>query len=598
MEYIKLVETYEKIQNTSKRLEKIHIISEFIKQIVLKNNIDNKKELEIIINLLQGKIFQPWQKEKIGVSTKTVIKAIATSFGIRITTIENLWRTKGDLGIVAEELNNKKKQSTLFKINLDIFKIYNNLKKLASIEGIGTFLEKNNLINELLTSSTPKESKYIVRTILEDLRVGVGEGILRDSILWAFFGDELKIKYDDEKNIIVFDDNNREKYDEYSKLIQKAYNITNDFSKIIKIIKQDKIDGIKKVSIELGKPIKSMLFQKAKDIKDGFKIVGKPAAFEYKYDGFRIQIHYNDGEIILFSRNLENITKQFPDVVRYVKESITTKNAILDAEIVGINLKNNQYMPFQSISQRIKRKNNIDEMAKKFPVEINVFDIMFCDDKILLDEPFSIRRKYLSKVIEPKIRKIVLSRIIITDNEEEANKFYNEALDLGEEGVMIKNLNAVYEPGSRVGYGVKLKPIMDSLDLVIVEAEWGEGKRTNSLTSFTLACINENNELLKIGKVSTGLKELESEGVTYSKMTEILKPLILNEKGRVVILKPKIVIEVSFEEIQKSTNYESGYALRFPRFIRLREDKGIYNVNNLNSIKENYFSQRNRNTNN
>ncbi|MFP4403254.1 MAG: ATP-dependent DNA ligase [Candidatus Woesearchaeota archaeon] len=598
MEYIKLVETYEKIQNTSKRLEKIHIISEFIKQIVLKNNIDNKKELEIIINLLQGKIFQPWQKEKIGVSTKTVIKAIATSFGIRITTIENLWRTKGDLGIVAEELNNKKKQSTLFKINLDIFKIYNNLKKLASIEGIGTFLEKNNLINELLTSSTPKESKYIVRTILEDLRVGVGEGILRDSILWAFFGDELKIKYDDEKNIIVFDDNNREKYDEYSKLIQKAYNITNDFSKIIKIIKQDKIDGIKKVSIELGKPIKSMLFQKAKDIKDGFKIVGKPAAFEYKYDGFRIQIHYNDGEIILFSRNLENITKQFPDVVRYVKESITTKNAILDAEIVGINLKNNQYMPFQSISQRIKRKNNIDEMAKKFPVEINVFDIMFCDDKILLDEPFSIRRKYLSKVIEPKIRKIVLSRIIITDNEEEANKFYNEALDLGEEGVMIKNLNAVYEPGSRVGYGVKLKPIMDSLDLVIVEAEWGEGKRTNSLTSFTLACINENNELLKIGKVSTGLKELESEGVTYSKMTEILKPLILNEKGRVVILKPKIVIEVSFEEIQKSTNYESGYALRFPRFIRLREDKGIDNVNNLNSIKENYFSQRNRNTNN
>jgi DNA ligase 1 len=597
MEYIKLVEIYEKIQKTNKRLEKIKIISDFLKEIINTDEYNDENKLNAVINLIQGKIFQATQEQKLGVSTKTIIKAINLSFGININEIEKLWKKYGDLGLVSEELTKKKRQSTLFTIKLNIFKVYNNLKKLSTIEGLGTTNIKINLISELLTSSSSIESKYITRSILEDLRVGVGEGVIRDSIVWCFFRDELKLGYDYEKNNIILPDNNREEYDKYIKKIQKAYNITNDFCKIIKIIKKEGIIGIDKISITTGKPLKSMLFQKAKNIEDAFKIVGKPAAFEYKYDGFRVQIHYNNNDVQLFSRNLDNITTQFPDAVEYIKKSINAKNAILDAEIVGINQNNNQYMPFQTISQRIKRKNNINEIAKKFPIEINIFDIISLNNESQIDLPFNIRRKNLTKIIEPINRKIVLSRIIITDNVEEANKFYNEALDLGQEGVMVKNLNAVYEPGSRVGYGIKLKPVMDSLDLVIIEAEWGEGKRTNSLTSFTLACINDDGQLLKIGKVSTGLKELESEGVTYSKMTELLTPLIISEKGKNIIVKPKIIIEVSFEEIQKSTTYDSGFALRFPRFIRLREDKGIDEINNLSMIEDLYLNQRNRNNN-
>ena len=271
------------------------------------------------------------------------------------------------------------------------------------------------------------------------------------------------------------------------------------------------------------------------------------------------------------------------------------KNAILDSEVVGFNKKTTQYMAFQSISQRIKRKYNIKELASKFPVEVNVFDILFYNDKSLLKEEFHKRRALLGKIIDPVPRKIVLSRIMITDKEEEANKFYQKSLDAGNEGLMAKNLNAVYKPGSRVGFGVKIKPVMESLDLVIVGAEWGEGKRSGWLTSFVVACRDDEGNLVEIGKVGTGIKELEEEGVTFNQLTEMLKKNIKSEKGKSAAVKPTIVIEVHYEEIQKSTKYSSGYALRFPRFVRLREDRHVEDISDLSLVKDLYVGQRGRN---
>ena len=586
MRYAELANVYESIQNTPKRLEKTLLISSLLKK-------TPDKELDIIFLLIEGKIFHYWQKLKLGVAAKTVVKAISIATGIGFDNIEKEWRNYGDLGLVAEKLISQKIQTTLFSSELTVEKVYSNISKLGSFEGTGTVDRKVKLLAELLTSAKPLEARYIVRTALEDLRVGVGEGLLRDSIVWAFFKEELGLEYDRESNKLLLPDNKRQKYDEYVNAVQYALNIKNDFAQVSKIAKSDGLEGLVNVKVTMGKPMKTMLFQKAKNIEEAFEIVGLPAAFEYKYDGFRVQVHFDRGSVLLFTRRQEDVTAQFPDVVKSIKENIKADSAILDTEIVGFNPKTNQYVPFQNISQRIKRKYDIEKIRKEFPVEVNVFDIMFLNGENKLELPFQNRRKLISEILEPKEREIVLSRIIVTDKKEEASVFYNEALDRGEEGVMAKNLQASYKPGSRVGYGVKIKPVMESLELVIVKAEWGEGKRATWLTSFTLAARSDEG-LLEVGKVSTGFKELEGEGVTFNRMTELLRPLILAEKGKEVRVKPEVVIEVSYEEVQSSPTYSSGYALRFPRFLRIREERAVDDIDDLETIGKLYKGQRNR----
>jgi len=266
----------------------------------------------------------------------------------------------------------------------------------------------------------------------------------------------------------------------------------------------------------------------------------------------------------------------------------------IDDEVVGFDPKTNRYLPFQKISQRIRRKYKIDEMSKQFPVELTIFDIIYLDGKVMLKVPFEKRSKLMSDIVEHTEKKIVLSRITITKDVDEVDKFYHNALDEGHEGVMLKKLDAPYRPGARVGFGMKLKPVMESLDLVIVNAEWGDGKRTSWLTSYTIACIDENNELREVGKVSTGLKELQGDDTSFEDMTNILKPLIIEEKGKLAKVKPKIIIEVNYEEIQKSPTYSSGYALRFPRFIRLRYDKEVSEASTIDMIEEMFFAQKKR----
>jgi len=231
-------------------------------------------------------------------------------------------------------------------------------------------------------------------------------------------------------------------------------------------------------------------------------------------------------------------------------------------------------------------------MVKKIPVVINVFDAIQIEGKSVLKEPFKKRRELLKKIIKEIPEKIQLAKQLITDDVKKANEFYQESLSLGNEGIMGKNLEAPYKPGSRVGYGVKIKPIMETLDLVITRAEWGEGKRAKWLSSFTVACQDEDGNIIEIGKVSTGLKEKSEEGTSFEQITEMLKPLILKEKGKEVKVKPQIVVEVAYEEIQKSPTYESGYALRFPRFIKLREDKPVDEISTIEEIEELFFGQR------
>ena len=335
-----------------------------------------------------------------------------------------------------------------------------------------------------------------------------------------------------------------------------------------------------------------MLFQKVRDVEEALGKVGAPAFFEYKYDGFRMQIHKDGGSIKIFTRRLENVTTQFPDVVARVGDLIQEGSFIIDAEAIGIDPSTNKYLPFQQISQRIRRKYGIDEMAKSFPVEVRVFDILFLNGRSVIEEPYTDRRELVEKIIPDKTGLIAPATLLISSDKDEARRFYENALSLGMEGVMAKKGDAPYQPGSRVGFGVKIKPVMDTLDLVVVRAEWGEGKRAGWMTSFTLACQDEEGTFLEIGNVGTGFKEKKEEGgTTFEDMTEMLKHLIIEEKGREVRVNPKVVLEIKFEEIQKSQTYSSGYALRFPRLVQVRVDKPAEEASTLNQVEDQYEMQ-------
>ncbi len=570
MRYKILADVYENLSSTTKRLEKTEILSKFLLQIS-----DENKD---ILYLLLGEIYPDYDERKIGISEQTAIKAISKSTGTPEDKVVEEWKKIGDLGEVAQKLALKKKQQTLHSQTLTVEKVLSNLRKLPELEGKGTIDKKLGLITELLSSASDIESKYLVRTLIGDLRIGLKESTIRESIVKAFFTN---------------DKENHEK-------VQDAIDKSNDIVKVFFLSKKShsKISSLDSISLEVGKPIKAMLAQKTKSIKDGFDAVGRPCAIEFKYDGFRLIIHKDKKEIKLFTRRLENVTKQFPEVTEYIEKYIKADSVILDTEAVGFDSKTKQYLPFQKISQRIRRKYDIEKLQSELPVEINVFDVLFYNGKSYLDVPFIKRTGLIKKIVLNHPTKIIHSKQIITDSEKEAQQFYKLALSQNQEGVMMKNLDAVYKPGSRVGFMLKLKPQEKDLDLVITGAEYGNGKRSGWLSSFIVSIYDkENKRFLEIGKVSTGLKEksesvVEESNLTFEELTELVKPLITKENGKSVVVKPNIVLSVTYQEIQHSPNYDSGYALRFPRFTSLRHDKHPYEATTLEEIKLDMENQK------
>ena len=610
MKYSELVGLYGQLDSTTKRLAKTYYLSEFLKKV-------SAEDVEAVILLIQGRVFPSYDERELGVANQLVIKAISTASGAQSAAIEKEWAKSGDLGKVAESLIKGKRQATLAATELTVKKVFDNLRKLTELTGQGSVDRKLQLIAELLSSAKGAEARYITRTILGQLRVGTGAGILRDAIAWAYFpkavGNVFVKCHSCHKTVPPADScvecgnkgalrplinpdadekSAREEYNQILGKIQTAYDLTNDFGVVARRAKTEGASGLDRVEIRIGTPIKVMLALKSETVEEALETVGRPAQCEYKYDGFRLECHRKGDRIWLYTRRLENVTRQFPDVVEYLRKYVKGDNYILDSEAVGFDPKTQKYVPFQNISQRIKRKYDIDKTARELPVEVNVFDILSYEGKNLTGEPFRKRRELIEKLVKDAERKIVVSKAIVTGSEAEIERFFKKARADGTEGLMIKNLDAPYQPGARVGYMLKFKKVMENLDLAIVAAEWGEGKRAKWLSSYHIACKGDD-KLLEIGKVSTGLKEKREEGLSFGEVTELLKPLIVEEKGRYVVVKPKIIIEVAYEEIQKSPTYESGYALRFPRVIRNRSDeKSIHDINTLEDVERLYKTQK------
>src|SRR3989344_4065291 len=546
MKFEKMAELYERLDGTTKKLEKRDILADFYK---------NCYDLYRAVVLSTGNVFQQGEDE-LGVAEGMIKKVIARVAGASEQNVINAFKQTGDLGLVAERLMEKRKQKTFSSKELSLDDVFDSMRKLPSISGQGSQDRKVELIAHLLTNSSPLEARYIVRIALGQMRVGVAAGIVRDAISKAF--------------------------DKEPKDVEHLFNMLGDYGRVAEQAKKGKM----KAEIELFRPIRAMLADRGgEDIRgaiEGFE----HSAVEIKLDGFRTQIHKRGGEIKIFSRRMEDVTRQFPDIAAYAKESLRG-DCIVDGEAIAYDYAKGRTLPFQHLSRRIQRKYDIEKMVREIPVQVNLFDIIYLDGDSLMEKDLTKRWAMLGRVVR-ETKHLRLVEHIETKSPRDAEKFYKDAVAAGQEGVIVKNMAAHYQPGKRVGYWLKIKPILEPLDLVVIGAEWGEGKRAKWLSSVILAA-RKGNRLVGTGRMASGFTEEQLE-----ELTKDLKPPITGEDGKVVSVKPKIVIEIGYEEIQASPKYESGYALRFPRLIRIRDpsEKGPFDADTVQTIQKLFRMQR------
>jgi DNA ligase-1 len=553
MEYKDLVSVYEDLEATPSKLEKTAIITDLLKR-------TDQSLLDTVPHLLMGTVFPAGSSLELGVGPGVVYDAITFVTGVKKGEVKALVKEMGDVGSAAEKLSHRKIQTTLFSQRLTVEKVKANLEKVALAQGPGSQDRKVKLISELLTNAEPIEAKYLVRTMLGELRVGVAEGLLRDAIARTFGTTP--------------------------QMVERAYMLSNDFGRVALIAAREGEEGLKQVSMKVGVPIKPMLAQIAPSLEKALVDVERPS-LEIKYDGARIQVHKEGDHVRIFSRRLEDVTSSLPDILERARKAIRAKRAIVEGEAVAVDPATGRPRAFQQILRRFRRKYDVEEMRKEIPFEVYLFDCLFVEGEAMIDVAFHERRERLEGIVTPQDG-FELAQQLVTPSLEEAEAFYQRALEIGHEGIMIKNQDAPYVPGARVGHMYKIKPVMETLDLVIIGASWGAGKRKGWLSSYVLGSRDANTgRILPVGRVGTGVTEEQLE-----EFTKLLEPLIEFEEGTEAKLKPEVVVEVAYQEIQKSPNYESGFALRFPRIIRLREDKSPAEADSLERIGDLYDCQR------
>lgn len=551
MKYKVLAGTYALLEATPSTLKKTDILSELLA--------GTPKELLCKVTYLAtGGVFPPWDPRKLNVAENISIMVISRVTGSDRKEVVEVQKREGDLGSAAAKLLEMRKQSTLVSRELTVEGVYDAFEKIASSEGLGSLDKKVSILSELISNADPEEAQYIVRTVLGQLRVGVGEGTSRDAIAKTFGVPKEKV--------------------------ERAFHILNDHGEVAELASKGE-KALDKVVLRTERPLRAMLYPKADSVGDALAKTGLPVQAEFKYDGFRTQIHKVGDSVKIFTRRLDDVSEQFPDIVEAVLKGVTAKEVIIDSESVGVDPATGRFVPFQKISQRIKRKYDIAKLAREVPVETHLFDLLYLEGKNLIEEPLEKRFRLLRRIFRPSARLKLVDFVQAVD-EAAVDAFYKKALAKNAEGLMLKNLGSPYKPGQRVGYGYKLKPETETLDLVVVGAEWGEGKRTRWLSSYLLAARGADDGFLPVGKMATGMTEADLQ-----KMTKMFLPLVETERGKKLRLKPRIVLEVGYQEIQKSNKYSSGFALRFPRMIRLRDDRGPEDADTVERVKFLFESQ-------
>jgi len=561
MEYADLVAVYERLAATDADTEKRATLAGALADA-------DDEELPVLVKLLRGTLFAAHRSDDIGVSSSLTAAAVAKATGVHPDEIEEDWKETGDLGGAAERAVANARQQTLFSESLTVERVHDDLRALAEYEGEGSESRRVDAVAGLLSDADPTEAKYVVRTALGHLRIGVGEGTVRDAIADAYLdGSDAAVA-----------------------AVERAYQVTNDYRVVAETARDEGRAGLAALDVELFRPVGAMLADDSDGLEAGIANVAadpEDVLGEAKYDGARVQLHGRDGEIRVFTRRLEDVTEQFPDVVRGVRRAVDADRFVLDGEVVGYDPDTREPVPFQEFSRRIRRKYDIAEMVEAIPVVVHLFDCLYCEGDTLLERPLRERLRRLDAVLDPVEHAVERAEHVrYTDGGAEAlRELYERTLAAGHEGVMLKNLDASYQPGRRVGQMTKVKPVMEPLDLVVTRARYSEGRRSSMLGRLYLAC-RDGDDLREVGRLSTGYTDAE-----LADLTERLEDLVTERDGREVRLAPEVVLEVAYEEVQESPEYDSGYALRFPRFERVREDLAVEDADSLERVASLYEEQ-------
>jgi DNA ligase-1 len=580
LRYSVIADVYEQIEATTKRLEMTDLLVGLLK--------DTPKEIiDKVVYLTQGKIYPDFVALEIGVAERLAIKALAKASGLRESEIEDDLKKTGDIGETAQNFIANKRQVTFFQKPLTVQRVYETLDRMAKASGSGAVEQKMVLLAGLLADASPKEAKYIMRTVTGNLRLGIADMTVLDALAIAYGGGK-----------------------EARELIERAYNISSDLGRVAKTVAEKGLEGIKKFQVVVGEPIRPMLAERLSTPEEILEKLGGKCIAEYKYDGERIQIHKKGSDVVLFSRRLENISSQYPDAVELVRGCVKAKDAILEAECVAIDVDTGEMRPFQELMHR-RRKYGIEEAIKAYPVSLFMFDALYVDGEDLTLEPYPKRRKALEKAIKESDR-VKIAKHIITGDVKELEKFFLEAIEDGCEGLVCKSVagDSVYQAGARGWLWIKYKrdyksEMTDTVDLVVVGAFHGRGKRAGTYGALLLAAYNPESDTFEtVTKCGTGFTDED-----LAKLPEMMKKHVIPHKhSRVnsvieadVWFEPVVVLEVLGAEITLSPIHTcavdsirkgSGLAIRFPRFTgNYRLDKAAEDATTISEIVEMYQKQ-------
>ena len=580
MDYAEIAEAYEKIEAATKRLEMTDLLVDVLKK-------TPKDIIGKVVYLTQGKLYPDFMGVEMGVAEKLAIRALARASGQSESAIQSDLQKSGDIGKTAQTFLAKRKQSTFFTRILTVEQVYETLDKMAKTSGSGAVDSKMALLCGLLTDASPKEAKWIIRTVTGNLRLGIADMTVLDALAITYGGGK-----------------------ETRKLIERAYNISSDLGRVAGIVAEKGLEGIETFQVMVFEPIRPMLAERLPSPEEILDKLGGKCIAEYKYDGERVQAHKKDSKVVLFSRRLENISDQYPDVVELVKERIAAKEAIVEAECVAIDLETGDLRPFQELMHR-RRKYGIEEAIEQYPISLFPFDALYVDGKDLTLEPLRQRRKNLEKAVKTSDRiKPAIQKLVNTSKELE--DFFEEAIEKGCEGLMCKSVaqDSVYQAGSRGWLWIKYKrdyksEMTDTVDLVVVGAFYGRGKRVGTYGALLLAAYNEEADTFEtVTKCGTGFTDKDLITLRDS----LQKHIIPRKNSRVLSMleadvwfEPSIVLEILGAEITLSPIHMcamdtirkgSGLAIRFPRFTgKYRSDKSPEDATTSKEIVEMYRAQ-------
>jgi DNA ligase-1 len=573
-------EVYEKIEATTKRLEMTDLLVGLLWN-------TPKDMVDKVAYLTQGKIYPDFMGVEIGVAERLAVKALARASGAEENAIEDDLKRSGDIGESGRKFLGTKKQVTFFQQSLTVQRVYDTLDKMAKASGSGAVNQKLGLLAGLLSDASPREAKYILRTVTGNLRLGIADMTVLDALAIAFGGGK-----------------------EAREDVERAYNICSDLGRVAKAIVEKGLDGVKKFEVSVGEPIRPMLAERLSSPEAILEKFGGKCAAEYKYDGERLQAHKRGNEVTLFSRRLENISRQYPDAVDLFKKYVKAENAILECECVAVDADTGEMRPFQELMHR-RRKYGVEEAIEEYPVSLFVFEALYVDGKDLTFSSYPVRRNALEKTISQSDR-VKLANSVIAADVKELERFFLEAIEDGCEGLVCKSIakDSVYQAGARGWLWIKYKrdyksEMTDTVDLVVVGAFHGRGKRAGSYGAVLLAAYNPDNDTFEtVTKCGTGFTD--EDLVRLPKMLE--KHVVKQKHSRVnslldadVWFEPVVVLEVLGAEFtlspihtcaMDSVRKGSGLAIRFPRFTgNYRIDKSAEDATTRNEIVEMYQKQ-------